>query len=127
MNICDIFFGLFRIEHAVFRCDTRLFSAVFRLLFFFLVSPMINYLIESRYLIESKYLIQLKIRPQGFDSRIVSNSLRRTSAAVQLVTLMIRRTVKDRWNGHCVARSSLNREVKLKCYTYEKFKTSEKI
>ena len=46
---------------------------------------------------------------------------------VQLVTLMVFRTVNDQWNGHGVARSSLDREVKLKWYTDEQFKTREKI
>ena len=45
---------------------------------------------------------------------------------MQLKTLMIRRTVNDRGNGHFVAMSSLHREVKLKWYPYKQFMTSGK-
>jgi hypothetical protein len=50
-----------------------------------------------------------------------------TPSYVQFVTLMVCRTVNERWNGLGVARSSLHREAKLKWYTDEQFKTSEKI
>ena len=44
-------------------------------------------------------------------------SLEEIVSFVEFVTLMVCRTVKDRWNGHDGTRSSLHRKLKLKFFS----------